>query len=166
MAKNANGEGSIYKWLKDAKPAGYKGAISYKDEGGTTKRYVAYGRTRKDVKDKLDKARERLNAGAQVRDAKTTVGEWLAHWRATGLAVSDRKESTRALYATLSRKHLEPAPFGAIGLDRLKPSDIDGFVLAMRAKTKPDGRGRCPTRRSGRPTRCCGRAWTVRCGTV
>ena len=42
MAKNAKGEGSIYKWLKDGKPAGYKGAISYTDEGGTTKRYVAY----------------------------------------------------------------------------------------------------------------------------
>src|SRR4029079_10544562 len=42
-------------------------------------------------------------------------------------------------YATLSRKHLEPPPFGAIPLDRLKPSDIDALVLAMKAKTKADG---------------------------
>ena len=85
MAKNANGEGSIYKWLKDAKPAGYKGAISYKDEGGTTKRYVAYGRTRQQVRDKLDQARARLNIGAPVKDAKQTIGDWLARDSAGGI---------------------------------------------------------------------------------
>jgi hypothetical protein len=100
MSRNANGEGSIYQWKRNGKPDGYKGAISYKDENGDTKRYVAYGRTRKDVRDKLDKARERLNVGAPVRDAKQTVGNWLTHWRVTSLAVSDRKESTRELYAT------------------------------------------------------------------
>ena len=136
MAKNAKGEGSIYKWLKDGKPAGYKGAISYTDEGGTTKRYVAYRPTRQQVREKLDKARARLTVGAPVKDAKQTVGDWLTHWRATALAASDRKKSTKALYASLSRKHLEPPPFGAIPLDRLKPTDIDGLVLALKAKTK------------------------------
>ncbi|KZS80270.1 site-specific integrase [Mycobacterium persicum] len=137
MARNANGEGSIYPWKKNGKPAGYKGALSYRDENGQTKRYVAYGRTRKIVKDKLDKARERLDAGAPVRDSKQTIGEWLAYWRATGLAASDRKESTRELYARLSQKHLEAAPFGAIRLDQLKASHIDAMVLAMKAETKP-----------------------------
>ena len=37
MSKNANGEGSIYKWVKDGKPSGYKGALSYKDENDVTK---------------------------------------------------------------------------------------------------------------------------------
>jgi integrase len=98
---------------------------------------VAYGRTRKLVKDKLDEARDRLNAGAPVRDAKCTVADWLAHWRSTTLAACDRKESTRALYARLSEKHLESAPFGEMRLDKLRPSDIEALVLAMRAKTKP-----------------------------
>jgi integrase len=140
MARNGNGEGSIYHWNKNGKPAGYKGAISYADADGTTKRFVAYGRTRQQVRAKLDKARERLTAGAPVKDAKRTVADWLAHWRATTLAVSDRKESTRALYAILCRKHLEPAPFGAMTLDKLRPSDIEALVLAMRAKTKPGRR--------------------------
>lgn len=137
MAKNANGEGSIYPWRKDGKPAGYKGALSYKDENGKTNRYVAYGRTRKIVKDKLEKARERVSAGAPVRDSKQTVGEWLAYWRATGLAASDRKESTRELYGRLSQKHLEPAPFGGIRLDQLRASHIDALLLAMKGRTKP-----------------------------
>lgn len=137
MSRNANGEGSIYVWKKNGKPAGYKGALSYKDENGVTKRYAAYGRTRKDVKDKLDKARDRLTAGAPVRDSKQSVGEWLAYWRETGLAASNRKESTKVLYGNLSRKHLEPAPFGAIRLDQLKASDVDALLLGMRQKTKP-----------------------------
>jgi len=58
--------------------------------------------------------------------------------RTNALAASDGKESTRALYSTLSRGHLEPEPFGAIRLDRLKPSDIDGRLLSMRAQTKGD----------------------------
>lgn len=137
MSRNANGEGSVYPWRKNGKPSGYKGALSYKDENGKSKRYVCYGRTRKDVKDKLDKARERLNEGAPVRDSKQSVGEWMAYWRTTGLAASNRKDSTKELYRSLSRKHLEPAPFGAIRLDRLKPSDIDAVLLGLRQRDKP-----------------------------
>lgn len=136
MSRNANGEGSIYPWKKNGKQAGYKGALSYRADDGTTKRFVCYGRTRKDVKDKLDKARERLTVGAPVRDSKQTLGGWLAYWRSTGLAASKRKESTKVLYGNLSRKHLEPAPFGAIQLDKLKPSHIDALLMAMRQKTK------------------------------
>ena len=90
-----------------------------------------YGPTAKAVRAKLHAARGRLDAGAPVRDATRSVADWLSHWRATTLAASDRKESTRALYANLARKHLEPAPFGAIPLDRLRPSDVEALVLAL-----------------------------------
>lgn len=138
MGRNANGEGSVYPWRRDGKSAGYKGALSYRDERGETKRYVAYGRTRAQVRAKLDAARERLAAGAPVKDAARAVGDWLSHWRATTLAVSDRKESTRHLYATLCRKHLEPPPFGAITLDRLRPSDIEALILTLQGKDLSD----------------------------
>ena len=137
MSKNANGEGSIYKRVRDGRVLRYEGAITYTGDDGKTKRHTVYGRTRADVRDKLKKARERLETGAPVRDATRTIGDWLAHWRSTTLAASDRKESTRELYSNLCRRHLEPAPFGAIRLDRLKPSDVEALVLAMRAKTKP-----------------------------
>ena len=94
---------------------------------------------RAEVRGKLNQARERLGAGAPVRDATRSVGDWLAHWRVTSLAVSDRKLSTQTLYANLSRCHLEPAPFGAIPLNKLKPSDVEALVLSLRAKTKTDG---------------------------
>jgi hypothetical protein len=115
--------------------------------GAPMPRIDAYGRTRKEVRDKVDKTRERLATGAPVRDSKQTVGEWLAHWRATTLAASDRKESTRELYGNLCRHHLEPEPFRAIQLDKLKPSHIDALVLEMKTRTKPGKTERAePTR--------------------
>ncbi len=137
---NANGEGSIYKRMRGGRHTGYIGAISYTDDTGQHKRHVVYGKTRADVRGKMKQACERLDKGAVVKDSKRTLADWLAHWRATTLAASDRKESTRELYANLCRRHLEPEPFGAIRLDKLKPSDIEALVLAMRAKTKPGKR--------------------------
>jgi integrase len=137
MAKNANGEGS-YKRMRDGKLVRYEGAISYIGDDGETKRHTVYGRTRQDVRDRLRKARERLEAGAPVRDATRTVADWLAQWRTTTLAVSDRKESTREMYAHMCRKHLEPAPFGAITLDRLRPTDIEALVLKLKDRELSD----------------------------
>jgi hypothetical protein len=73
--RNANGEGSIYPWRRDGVQNGYKGAISYQDEYRETKRFVAYGRTRAAVRDKLGRARERLAAGAPVKDAARAEGD-------------------------------------------------------------------------------------------
>lgn len=136
MSKNANGEGSVYKRTRDGKVIGYAGALSYPDETGRTKRHTVYGRTRAEVRDKLKAARDRLDAGAPVKDASRTVGEWMRQWRETTLAVSDRKESTRDLYANLSRRHLEAGAISTTRLDRLKPSDVEALVLAKRAETK------------------------------
>lgn len=141
MSKNANGEGSIYKRMRDGRVTGYVAALTYTDEDGRTQRVRVYGPTRADARDKLKKARERIESGAPARDATMPVGAWLAHWRATSLAASDRKQATRALYENLARLHLEPEPFGAIRLDKLKPSDVEKLVLTMRAKTKPGPKG-------------------------
>ena len=65
-------------------------------------------------------------------------GGWLAEWRVSALAASSRAQTTKETYATLSKKHLEPAPFGAVTLDRLKASDIDRLILALRAKKLSD----------------------------
>lgn len=137
---NANGEGSIYKRMRNGRHTGYIGAVSYTDDTGQLKRHTVYGKTRAEVRDKMKQVRERLDSGATVRDSKQSLANWLAHWRATTLAASDRKQSTKELYANLCRRHLEPEPFGAIRLDKLRPTDIESLVLAMRAKTKPGKR--------------------------
>lgn len=148
MPKRANGEGTVR-----LRPDGrYEARLSYIDpDTGKRRRASFYGRTKKAARDELKTAIDRLDAGEPVRDAKSTLAEWLAHWRSTTLAASDRAESTRTLYEMLTRKHLDPAPFGAIPLDRLRPSDIESRILAMRAATKPgpkdvDGKRGAPVR--------------------
>lgn len=134
MGKRANGEGNVYQRANGT----WEARLSYVDpETGRQQRVSFYAKTAKAVRADLKKARDRVDAGAPVKDASTTAADWLCHWRATTLAVSDRKESTRSLYSTLSRQHLEPAPFGVIPLDKLRPSDVEALILRLRAKTKP-----------------------------
>ncbi|VEG55662.1 phage integrase family protein [Mycolicibacterium aurum] len=134
MGKRSNGEGNVYQRANGT----WEARMTYPDpDTGRQRRASFYAPTKRAVMAKMKAARERVDAGAPVKDASTTVADWLAHWRATTLAASDRKETTRSLYTTLSKVHLEPAPFGATPLDKLRPSDVEALVLRLRAKTKP-----------------------------
>ena len=117
---------------------GYQGRIAYTDPAtGKTTRTSVYGRTAAEVRGKLAEVRKRVLAGAPVKDSSTSVAAWMAQWRTTTLLVSDRAASTKSLYDSLSRKHLETPPFGAIRLDRCKPTDVEALILSMRSATKP-----------------------------
>ena len=134
MSKRANGEGTTYRRANGT----WEARLTFIDPmTGERNRTSFYAPTAREARTKMKDARDRLDKGAPIKDATKTVGDWLAHWRATTLAVSDRAQSTKVLYTNLSRKHLERAPFGVITLDRLRPSDIEALILAMRAKTKP-----------------------------
>jgi integrase len=136
MGKRANGEGNVYRRANGM----WEARITHVDpDTGQRKRRSFYGPTAASVRVKLKEARKRIDDGAPVVDAKQSVASWLAHWRATTLAASSRAASTKAQYADLSRKHLQPAPFGSITLDKLRPSDVEALILAMRAQTKTRG---------------------------
>ena len=135
MSKRSNGEGNIRQ-----RPNGsWEARISYVDEAtGKRKRVSFYGRTKTEVRDKLKAATDRIDSGAPPKDATVTVASWLAHWRATTLRASDRKDTTKELYAGLSRTHLEPDPFGSTRLDRLRPSSIEALVVDLQEKGRSD----------------------------
>lgn len=69
MAKRANGEGSIFR----RKDGTWSAEASYRDDDGRNKRRTVYGRTQAEVRAKLDEIRERLDAGAPVKDATMTL---------------------------------------------------------------------------------------------
>ncbi len=75
-----------------------------------------YAGSRKAALAELDTVQDRVAKGQPPRDASRTLADWLRHWRETTLAASDRKASTKELYANLARNHLEPEPFGAVRL--------------------------------------------------
>lgn len=135
MAKRrANSQGNVYQ-----RPNGrWEARLRYTDPAtGEHKRVSVYGPTQKAALAELKKVRDRIDEGQPPRDASTTVAAWMAHWRATTLAASDRKPATKELYVNLARKHIEAAAIGNTRLDRLRPSDVEKFVLDMRAQMKP-----------------------------
>lgn len=133
MSKRANGEGTV----RQREGGRWEARLVYTDPNTVqTKRASFYGSKASEARAKMRAAGSRLESGAPVRDAKRTVADWLGHWQRTTLAASSRKDTTKVLYRHLISGHVAPAPFGAIPLDRLKPSDVDGLVLSMRSKTK------------------------------
>jgi integrase len=135
MSKRANGEGNVRQ-----RPNGrWEGRVSYVDPATDQRRSVSvYGATAADCRAELRKVRKRIEKGEPAKDSPDTLGSWLARWRATSLAASDRKSTTKALYGSLSRKHLEGGPIAAKRLDRLKPTDLEALIVELRGKGLAD----------------------------
>lgn len=105
---------------------------------GALKRKSVYGKTKGAVKVKLKEVQARLADGQPASNATITLEKWAAQWIDTALEASSRKENTKALYASLIRKHIAPTRLGQMQLDRIKPSSIDGWVLELRGRTKTE----------------------------
>jgi integrase len=135
MGKRANGEGNVRQ-----RPNGtWEGRISYVDPVTDKRRSVSvYGATAAECRRELKKVRARIESGRPARDAPDTVGSWLASWRESSLAASNRKPTTKAQYAMLSRTQLEPEPFGATRLDKLRPTTVARLIVTLRGKGLSD----------------------------
>lgn len=129
MTRRAHGEGSIYQRV-DGK---WCAQLRYEDPlTGVPLRVSFYGRTKTEVRGKLRDAAARVNAGSPARDSKVTLAQWLETWKAGPLAASTRKPTTKALYTSLAETHLEPAPLGALPLDKLRPSHVHKLIVDKR----------------------------------
>src|SRR5579884_1813100 len=71
--RRGNGEGSIYQRKSDGK---WVGSITV----GPNQRKVFYGKTRKEVKDKLTEALHELQQGTLVTGSSLTTGQFLKDW--------------------------------------------------------------------------------------
>lgn len=135
MGKRANGEGSVRQRKdKDGRPTGrWEGRISFVDPITDRRRSVSvYADNAKDARAELKKVVQRIEEGQPPKDAAVTVADWMERWRTTALEASDRKPTTKALYAGLSRTHLETGDIGAKRLDKLRPSDVEALVVRLR----------------------------------
>jgi integrase len=129
VSKRANGEGNVRQ-----RPNGlWEGRVSYVDPVTEKRKSVSvYAGTAAECRAKLRSVRERIEGGKPAKDAADTVSSWSVRWRESSLAASDRKATTKSLYGSLSRKHIENAPIGAVRLDRLKPSDVEALIVKLR----------------------------------
>lgn len=128
--RTANGEGSKPIQRADGR---WMVKVRYTDADGAPKRATVYGKTQKEVAAKRRELVKRLADGKPATDAKLVLGAYVETWIAGPLAASDRKANTKAMYATVARKHIAGRALGRAALDKLKPSTVEGWVVELRA---------------------------------
>lgn len=122
--RRGNREGSNPVQRKDGR---WQVHIRYTDEHGLGKRTTVYGRTASEAREKSDEVRDRLRAHLPVQDRKVTLGAFATDWIGSTLAASDRKATTKAMYAAVTRKHIVGAAIGTTSLGNLKPSHVEAW---------------------------------------
>ena len=130
-SRRPKGEGSIHR-RTDGK---WVGRFYYEDPvTGLTRRAQVVGSTKKEVSGKLRLMVSRVEAGSAARDDATVFGVFAAHWLESSLPASDRKETTKVLYAGLARSHIIGSDLGRLSMKEMRPSSVERFVTQLRAK--------------------------------
>jgi integrase len=117
MAKNGNGEGSIYPHKKNGKKVGYRGAYWVHTAEGPKRRYVS-GKTRDEVHDKLIEALGSRAQGLVFDAGSITVEEYLIRLLKDSVRGTVRV-STYEVHRHMIQPHIVPA------LGRLKLKDLN-----------------------------------------
>ncbi|MEV0851469.1 tyrosine-type recombinase/integrase [Nocardia fluminea] len=133
--RRGNNEGSI-----TTRPNGtYQGRVRYTDPiTGKKVRQSVYGKTSQEVRDKIREINDRVAGGSPAKDAKDTVAVWVKRWRETSLLVSNRSDTTKEGYARACRTHIEKGVLAEARLDRLRPTDIEEWVVDQRKRYAPN----------------------------
>ena len=118
--RRGNGEGTITR-RKDGRWEGRY--VVHTDKGA--RRRVLYGKTRKEVADKLVKTLADRADGLVYDDENTSVGDYLDSWLKGSVRGSVR-ESTYDRYEIAVRVHIKPA-LGRLRLKKLTPAHVQGF---------------------------------------
>ena len=133
--RRPKGEGSIYRRADGS----WVGRIYFEDPvTGLEKRTQVSGSTKRAVSDKLRKIRDRIDLGVSAKDDTINFGAYATRWIGSSLAASDRKASTKSLYAGLTRTHIIGSELGRLPMNRLRASSVERFLSQLRAKGLSD----------------------------
>jgi integrase len=98
-------------------------------EGG---RKSLYGKTRKEVQDKLRVTLKDVDAGIDVQAAGQSVGAFLDRWLADVVAPT-LAPKTVSSYTEITRRHIVPT-LGRVPLGKLTPADVQRLLRAKEAE--------------------------------
>jgi integrase len=115
--------------------------------GGGRRRTFVYGRTRADVRGKLDDLLRTAADGIPRARQRLTVGEYLDYWL-EHVVRPERRATTHKGYEIMVRVHIKPVLAGKM-LDELGPTDVRRLLAALREK-KTSGHGGGPRKLSPR----------------
>jgi len=108
--------------------------IRHMDQYGVNKRTPVYGKTAQDARDKASEIRKRLTDGLPARDKRTTLETFTTEWIASALAASDRKRTTKVMYAGVARVHIVGSHIGGLALDKVRPMHVEGWIVGLKDK--------------------------------
>lgn len=133
--RRPKGEGSIHQ-RADGK---WVGRLYYEDPvTGLARRAQVTGTTKSSVSAQLRKMTQRIGTGAAARDDAGRFGVFAARWLESSLPASNRKETTKVLYAGLTRNHVIGSDLGELSMKNLRPTSVERFVTQLRAKGLSD----------------------------
>lgn len=129
MAKRrAKGEGSIYQ-RSDGR---FVAEAIFNGE-----KVFFYGKSKTEVKDKLDEAKDQARDGIYVKATKTTFEEWLNYWL-NEIVKPEVKPGTYDYYEYLIRVHITPE-LGKAQLKEITTETLDRFYNRKKQEKKQRG---------------------------
>ena len=123
-------EGTIYK-RRDGR---WAAAVDLGWSAGRRRRKYVYGRSRRDVSQKLNAALSQRDSGLPLPPERQTVGQFLDHWLQAAARTRVRS-TTHKRYTEIVRGHIAPA-IGHVRLVRLTPQHVQQ-LLAEAGDTSP-----------------------------
>lgn len=103
-------------------------------EKGVGRRLTVYGKAAQEAREVAAKVYRRVADGQPARDSRQTVEAFTLQWIETSLQASERKQTTKAMYAAVARCHILGSPLGRLALDKVRPSHVEGWVVGLRRK--------------------------------
>lgn len=127
MARRGDGEGTIYQ-RADGR---WCARLSLGTKDGTRRRKDFYGKTRREVQQKLKQFLKDQQAGLIVTNDRVTVEEFLQQWLEQVVQIKN-KASTYKSYADTIRLYINPA-IGSIRLSLLAPVQVQRLLNDLHA---------------------------------
>lgn len=125
--KRANGEGSINKYIVNGINKGWRASISSgRDESGKLIRKQFYGKTQKEVKEKLEEYKKQLSLGSLPSDDKLTLEQWYYTWL-FDYRIKDLKPKSFEKYEGIYRNYIKDTQLGRLKLRDLRATHLQKY---------------------------------------
>lgn len=124
MKRRSNGEGTIFK-RSDGR---WTGQVTLDMGNEQYKRKTVYGKTQKEVKEKLEQLRMECRQGRVIETSDMPLEEWLHIWITN--YKPNLKITTRESYESYIATHINGSELGKIPLNKLKTTDLQTYYNA------------------------------------
>ena len=135
MSKKGNGEGSIYK----DKQGRWRGQVQLPSSDGKVHRKYFYGKTRKEVADKVAELMRQIKCETYIEPNKVTLYEWLCEWLIT-YCKPELRMTTYANYEIYVHRHIRDS-IGGCKLSELTTAMFQNFYNDKAENGRLDGNG-------------------------